>query len=139
MEIGQIPFFLNIAARDSVPDRAVRLLRMDAVAEAAFPKEGAKFTVEIGQIVRLDMKHIEKRIARGIHQEVPLLRPDKLGVAGRSAPAAGVPADGSCLEMGARQKMIQETGFPDARRAGEGNDRPLKGSLERIQPLTGHQ
>ena len=109
MEIGQIPFFLDIAACDGVPDGTVRFLRMHTIAEMAFPEKRTKFAVEISKIVRFDMKHIQKRIARGIHQEMSILSSDELGVAGRSAPAAGVPADGSCLEMGARQEMIQET------------------------------
>ena len=116
MEIGQIPFFLDIAACDGVPDGTVRFLRMHTIAETAFPEKRTKFAVEISKIVRFDMKHIEKRIARGIHQEMSFLSPYKLGVTGRSAAAAGVPADSTCLEMGTGQKVIQQTGFPDARR-----------------------
>ena len=91
MEIGQIPFFLDIAACDGVPDGTVRFLRMHTIAETAFPEKRTKFAVEISKIVRFDMKHIEKRIARGIHQEMAILSPDELGVTGRSAAAAGVP------------------------------------------------
>ena len=116
MEIGQIPFFLDIAACDGVPDGTVRFLRMHTIAETAFPEKRTKFAVEISKIVRFDMKHIQKRIARGIHQEMTILSPDELSVSGRSAAAAGVPADSTCLEMGTIQEVIQQTGFPDARR-----------------------
>ena len=72
MEIGQIPFFLDIAACDSVPDGTVWFLRMHTIAETAFPEKRTKFTVEISKIVRFDMKRIQKRIARGIHQEMAI-------------------------------------------------------------------
>ena len=116
MEIGQISFFLDIAACDSVPDGTVRFLRMHTIAETAFPEKRTKFAVEISKIVSFDMKHIQKRIAWGIHQKMAILSPDELSVTGRSAAAAGVPADSTCLEMGTGQEVIQQTGFPDARR-----------------------
>ena len=116
MEIGQIPFFLDIAVCDGVPDGTVRFLRMHTIAETAFPEKRAKFAVEISKIARFDMKHIEKRIARGIHQKMSILSPYELGVTGRSAAAAGVTADSACLEMGTGQELIQQTGLPDARR-----------------------